>query len=206
MTSAEFDRDYFEHGISTRKSLYENYHYIPHRSHKEANVFIETMQVDKTEVIIDFGCAKGFFVKALVEMGYNAYGMDISEYALRHCEPDVYERIARIWNFEFDVGFCKDTLEHCHGHELDGVIEQLKCAKRWLIIVPLSDDGFHYNIIDYDKDITHHIKMNKKRWEDIFERHGFIILKSVYHIPGIKDKWYRKNPEGNLFLVVQCIQ
>src|SRR3990172_9039302 len=45
--------------------------------------------------VLDVGCAKGFLVKDLMKVcpGIEAYGIDISEYALMHCEPEVIGRL-----------------------------------------------------------------------------------------------------------------
>ncbi len=41
--------------------------------------------------VLDVGCGKGFLVKDLMKVcpGLEAFGLDISEYALMHCEPEV---------------------------------------------------------------------------------------------------------------------
>ena len=43
--------------------------------------------------VLDIGCGKGFLVKDLLAEGIDAYGLDISEYALMNCEPEVIARI-----------------------------------------------------------------------------------------------------------------
>ena len=45
--------------------------------------------------VLDVGCAKGFLVKDLMAVcpGLEAFGLDISEYALMHCEPEVVGRL-----------------------------------------------------------------------------------------------------------------
>jgi ubiquinone/menaquinone biosynthesis C-methylase UbiE len=45
--------------------------------------------------ILDVGCAKGFLVKDLLKVcpGLEAFGLDISEYALMKCEPEVIGRL-----------------------------------------------------------------------------------------------------------------
>jgi ubiquinone/menaquinone biosynthesis C-methylase UbiE len=45
--------------------------------------------------VLDIGCAKGFLVKDLLAVcpGLEAFGVDISEYALMHCEPEVVGRL-----------------------------------------------------------------------------------------------------------------
>ncbi|HZP76271.1 MAG TPA: methyltransferase domain-containing protein [Pseudolabrys sp.] len=45
--------------------------------------------------VLDVGCAKGFLVKDLMSVcpGLEAFGLDISRYALMHCEPEVIGRL-----------------------------------------------------------------------------------------------------------------
>ena len=45
--------------------------------------------------VLDVGCAKGFLVKDLMKVcpGLEAFGVDISEYALMNCEPEVVGRL-----------------------------------------------------------------------------------------------------------------
>jgi ubiquinone/menaquinone biosynthesis C-methylase UbiE len=45
--------------------------------------------------ILDVGAAKGFLVKDLMKVcpGLEAFGLEISEYALMHCEPEVVGRL-----------------------------------------------------------------------------------------------------------------
>lgn len=43
--------------------------------------------------VLDVGCAKGFLVKDLVDLGVNAYGLDISDYALKCADPVVAGRL-----------------------------------------------------------------------------------------------------------------
>jgi ubiquinone/menaquinone biosynthesis C-methylase UbiE len=45
--------------------------------------------------VLDIGCAKGFMVKDLMAAcpGLEVFGLDISEYALMHCEPEVVGRL-----------------------------------------------------------------------------------------------------------------
>ncbi len=43
--------------------------------------------------VLDIGCAKGFLVKDLMQAGLDAFGIDVSRYALTHCEADVVGRL-----------------------------------------------------------------------------------------------------------------
>ncbi len=48
--------------------------------------------------ILDIGCAKGFLVKDLLKAcpGLEAFGLDVSGYALTHCEPEAVGRLHRL--------------------------------------------------------------------------------------------------------------
>lgn len=45
--------------------------------------------------VLDVGCAKGFLVKDLLKVcpGLEVFGIDVSQYALMHCEPEVVGRL-----------------------------------------------------------------------------------------------------------------
>jgi len=50
-------------------------------------------KLKKNAKILDIGCAKGFLVKDLIDLGFDAYGLDISEYAIKNSHKDVAGRI-----------------------------------------------------------------------------------------------------------------
>jgi 2-polyprenyl-3-methyl-5-hydroxy-6-metoxy-1,4-benzoquinol methylase len=71
--------------------------------------------------ILDIGCAKGFLVSALRMVGYNAMGIDISEYAVGQANDYVkpFLQTAELGkedlpydNNSFDVIICMGTLEY----------------------------------------------------------------------------------------------
>ncbi len=43
--------------------------------------------------VLDVGCAKGFLVRDLLDLGVDAYGLDISKYALMNSEPATIGRL-----------------------------------------------------------------------------------------------------------------
>jgi len=50
-------------------------------------------KLKKNSKVLDIGCAKGFLVKDLLDLGLDAYGLDISEYAIKNSHKDVVGRI-----------------------------------------------------------------------------------------------------------------
>jgi SAM-dependent methyltransferase len=86
--------------------------------------------------VLDVGCAKGFLVKDLMQAcpGLEAFGLDISEYALMHCEKEVIGRL--------HLGTCEHlpfpdgsfaavlSLNTLHNCDRAGVIRSLKEIQR----------------------------------------------------------------------------
>ncbi len=86
--------------------------------------------------VLDIGCAKGFLVKDLMQVcpGLEVYGLDISEYALRHCEPEVVGRL-HLGNADhlpfpdnsFDAVISLNTI---HNFQRGGVLNAMREVQR----------------------------------------------------------------------------
>lgn len=87
----QFGREYFD---GPREQGYGGYRYdgrwIP-----IAEDIIKHFKLKPGDRVLDVGCGKGFLVKDLMKvcLGLEAFGLDISEYALTHCEPEVIGRL-----------------------------------------------------------------------------------------------------------------
>jgi len=88
--SKKFGRDYFD---GTREFGYGGYKYDG-RWKPVAKDIIKFFKLNKNHKVLDIGCAKGFLVKELLDEGINAFGIDISSYAIKNCHPDVVGRVS----------------------------------------------------------------------------------------------------------------
>jgi SAM-dependent methyltransferase len=199
-----FDEAYFERGVSSGVSMYENYRWMPERSLKEAHWYVQHMGVTLNSMVLDFGCAKGFFVKAMRLLGYSAEGVDISEYAIAHCDPAVRRHVFLDSCKRYTHGFCKDVLEHCQSREdlLNTLKRMQGLANYWLIIVPLGD-GEKYNVAEYEQDQTHVLRYTENQWRDAIAEAGLWVMDARSHMCGLKDNWAH-HPDGNAFLRVSA--
>ena len=87
----QFGREYFD---GTREQGYGGYRYDG-RWLPIAEDIIRHFGLKPGDRVLDVGCGKGFLVKDLMKAcpGLEAFGLDISEYALRHCEPETVGRL-----------------------------------------------------------------------------------------------------------------
>ena len=89
--SKQFGEMYFD---GPREYGYGGYHYDG-RWVPVARDMVKHLDLAPGMRILDVGCAKGFLVKDLmtVRPGLDTYGLDISRYALLHCDPKVVGRL-----------------------------------------------------------------------------------------------------------------
>lgn len=205
----QYDADYFLRGKETGKSLYSDYRWLPDLTIPMACAMIRHLGLQPYDRILDFGCARGYTVRALREMNYNAWGYDISQWALENADPAVKEYLVRSDSeplmSTFDWVIAKDVLEHVAG--LQETIEWLMCvATRGLfIVVPLSDvNGCQYVVADYEKDVTHLWRFTLAGWFRLLARPGWTVEAS-YRVNGVKDN-YAGHQKGNGFFTLRRIE
>jgi len=87
--SREYGEEYFD---GAREYGYGGYSYDG-RWQPVAQDIVDHFGLKKGDKVLDIGCAKGFLVKDLLALGIDAYGIDVSKYALMNCEPEVVGRL-----------------------------------------------------------------------------------------------------------------
>ena len=195
-----FTKDYYEDGVRKHISGYENYKWEPTRSIPEA-LDIKNNFIFNT--CVDYGCAKGFLVNALRIIGCNAYGEDISDYAIQNCHPNVKNYISLPNNKLYDLLICKDVLEHIEEENLPNVLQEIKNkSNQFFFVIPLGDED-RFRIREYEVDITHVTKKNEEWWIKLFQTHGFELIKFSYSFGSMKEKWIKPYPHGNGFFILR---
>ena len=201
-----FDREYFEQGPMTGKSLYTNYRWMPELTIPLCHHLSRECPFEIDETILDFGCAKGYIVHALRLLGYKAWGVDISEYAISQAPKEVNGYVQLIEPYQtlehHNWIIAKDILEHIPYDHIDEQLQVLCDGCDDLIaMVPLGD-GTKYHIDAYEKDVTHHIREDLTWWHDRFKSNGFGVDVYTHDLGPFKSNWQGIHPEGNgLFIV-----
>lgn len=196
MNTNKFDKDYYEDGVRKKLSGYENYKWMPERSIPEA---IDIKNNFNFKTCVDYGCAKGFLVSALRLLGIEAYGEDISEYALSNCKEDVKDYLSTPNQNKYDLLISKDVLEHVTEKDLPKLLESLyEKADQFFFVIPLGDNN-RFRIREYEIDITHVTKKDEEWWIKLFNKHNFKLSSFNYSFGSVKQKWIDQYPHGNGF-------
>lgn len=207
----KYDEEYFLRGKESGKSLYENYRWLPELTKPMSERIADHLGIELADKILDFGCSRGYMVKALTELGYDASGIDISEWAISNCDESVKGKVSQgsvpVLNYDWIIA--KDVLEHLTIVDLGNVLHHFsnRAKKGVFLVVPLSSAINHrYVVPEYEKDITHVIRWPLWRWtteiHNIFDESWEICSRHL--LDGVKDN-YASWARGNGFITIRKI-
>lgn len=159
----QYGFDYFD---GDRKYGYGGYYYDG-RWVSVAKDIIEFFKLGVSSAVLDIGCGKGFLVKDMLNQDMDAYGLDISPYAILSTPADIREALvtgtAERLPYEdksFDLVLSINTL---HNLPREGVIRALKEIER-------VSRGNSYVVVDsYRNDEE---KAEFEKWCLTAETHG----------------------------------
>ena len=198
-----YDADYFERGRSSGKGWLMNYHWMPRRTFKEAFAFIDYLGLDETSYVLDFGCSKGFLVRALRELEIMSDGCDISEYALSFAPKGCWNCSSQEeWNNrKYSHIISKDVFEHLTPDQLSEILKQfLKVTSTIMCVIPMGENGV-YRIPEYHTEVSHIIIENESWWRNKFKQSGWKVLKECNHVNGLKDNWFYIKDGNHVFVL-----
>jgi hypothetical protein len=159
-----FNANYYEHGCGD----------IPYeRTSRWLEMFDgiarRIIQDIQPKTVLDAGCALGFLVEGLRKHGVEAYGIDISDYAIENVHPNIQPyctqgSIIDPFPQKYDLIVTIEVLEHMPKEQAEVAVANL-CQH--------SDDIlFSSSPFDY-KEPTHFNVQPPEYWVDVFARHGF---------------------------------
>jgi len=127
-----------------------------------------TRQIDP-RTVLDAGCAMGILVEALRQRGVEAWGVDISQYAIQNVPPKLqpYCRLGSVVDpFErsYDLIVCIEVLEHLPPAEAERAVANL-CRHS-------ADILFSSTPLDYQEP-SHFNVQPPEYWAELFARQGF---------------------------------
>jgi len=190
----EFDEDYFMHGQEKGVSNYSNYSWLGEITVALAKAIKRHLGICAADTVLDYGCARGYLVRAVREIGLSAGGWDISKWAIENCDEsvkDCVQLVPETAETQFDWIIAKDVLEHVPASDLQRTVTALLnvARKGMFIVVPLSnqDGGPYVGPLD-NKDATHITRWTLGTWLKFMRKCSKdFVYQGSYHIPGIKQ-------------------
>lgn len=208
--SDRYDADYFLRGKESGKSLYSDYRWMPDLTIPMVEAIVAHCGITKGSRVLDFGCARGYVVKALRGLGYDAHGVDISEWAITNADEETKPYLSwagsgpMVLEGVYDWIIAKDVLEHVYEVK-DTIAGLIEAAYNGVFaVVPLGYGLDGYVVPDYDRDVTHIHRLSLGTWAAMFMRPGWSV-DARYRIPGVKDN-YAGWPTGNGFLTARRVE
>ena len=119
--------------------------------------------------VLDAGCAMGFLVEGFRKRGVEAWGVDISSYAIQNVHPDIQTycwvgSISEPFPQKYDLIVSIEVLEHVDARQAEQAVQNF-CAH--------SDDIlFSSTPFDYTEP-THRNVQPPEYWAELFARQGF---------------------------------
>jgi cyclopropane fatty-acyl-phospholipid synthase-like methyltransferase len=124
--------------------------------------------------VLEIGCAKGFLVKDLRGMGVDAYGLDVSQYAIDNCEDGVGQYLtvgdARTYlssykRNEFDAVFSLRFLECISESDLPDLISEMNRISK-----------YQFHEIDIEPNSDYYLVKSLSWWGDLDWDKGTILV------------------------------
>jgi 2-polyprenyl-3-methyl-5-hydroxy-6-metoxy-1,4-benzoquinol methylase len=154
--------------------------------------------------VLDFGCAAGFTVASLGQLGYKyVTGYDVSDWAvqwgranlgLNNLTTNVKSVEGKYWALMLAF----DVFEHMNETALAETLSTLK-PDHILVRIPVSEtDGGRYVLSVSEADKTHIIRLTKSSWCEWFSNHGYTKVFGVntggfYDSDGVMCAMFRKS-------------
>jgi SAM-dependent methyltransferase len=119
--------------------------------------------------VLDAGCAFGFLVESLRDRGVEAYGLDISAYALENAADDVrpfcwQASVTDPLERDYDLIVCIEVLEHLLPDETKAAVQNFSRHAKQVL----------FSSTPYDVDEPTHVNVQQPfEWAALFYDHGF---------------------------------
>ena len=176
----EFGKEFFD---GDRKFGYGGLTYNPKYWENVVKDFVEYYEIKPDAKILDVGCAKGYMVYDFKRQypGLEMHGVDISEYAIKNCHPEVKDNLqvgkAESLKFEdnyFDLVISINTV---HNLELKDCVNSIKEISRvskgnsFITVDAYNSDEEKERMFKWN--LTAKTIMSTNDWKDTFKKIGY---------------------------------
>ncbi len=144
---------------------------------------VKEFKIDKTDKILDIGCAKGYLIKNFIKNGFpKSYGLDISEYAINSAPNEIVERLIKASVLKipfpddfFDFTICLDVLQELSEDTIPTALREIqRVSKTSFVVVPAAKNEdliSKTNFLNWS--ISAKVAKTKQEWEEIFKNSDY---------------------------------
>lgn len=182
-----YDKEYFESKIKDNHMVaYEG------KYRQYSTTAISLIRTFSPKNVLDVGCGRGELVHAFIDLGIEAYGVDVSQYAISTAKERVKEKQRRdvkeeeqpfyILDIEevnlpfqdsyFDLITIFEVIEHLHSYEhcLNEIKRVLNPEGHFIIATHKPESIYSSG------DETHANIQAREEWIELFKKHGFFEI------------------------------
>ena len=176
----EFGKEFFD---GDRKFGYGGLTYNPKYWENVVKDFVEYYKIKPDAKILDVGCAKGYMLYDFKRQypGLELHGVDISEYAIKNCHPEVKDnlQVGKADNLKFEDNYFDLVISINTVHNL----ELKDCEASIKEISRVSKDNSFITVDAYNSDeekermfkwnLTAKTIMSTNDWKNTFKKIGY---------------------------------
>jgi len=186
-----FNKNYF---YGCNYNFYINYEILKHKIFWIDKIR-KLLKYKRRGKLLDVGCAFGYFTLYAQKRGFDAYGIDISSYAIKKSTElfdkskffvcDVSKNLPFKNNF-FDVVTAFNVIEHVKNYKkaIKNIFKVLKKDGIFLLSVPIKVKGFLKKLNLTDKDLTHVSILTEDEIKSILIKNKLDIQEIKYYYLG----------------------
>ncbi len=179
-TARKFGKDFFD---GDRKFGYGGFTYSPKYWQIVVRDFISHYNLKENAKILDVGCAKGYMVYDFKRQfpKLNIFGIDISQYAIDNCHPEVVEnlQVGNCNNLQFEDNYFDlvISINTVHNLELEDCVQSIKeisrvsKGKSFITVDAYNDDEEKKRMLKWN--LTAKTILSTKNWKDLFKNIGY---------------------------------
>ncbi len=176
----KFGKEFFD---GDRKYGYGGLSYNPKYWENVVKDFVNYYKLKADAKILDVGCAKGYMLYDFKRQypGLEIYGIDISEYAIDNCHPEVKNnlQVGYAENLKFEDNFFDlvISINTVHNLELEDCISSIKEISRvskgnsFITVDAYNSDEEKERMFKWN--LTAKTIMSTNEWKDTFKKIGY---------------------------------
>ena len=178
-----YNEDYFENGTVCGISGYFNYHWMPEMTLRMVHHMIQTLAILESDIVLDFGCAKGYMLYDLAQQLPNitVKGIDVSNWAIENSHPSVSsflevrdaKDLGIFKDKEFDLVVSINTVHNLPLEECKQSLRELERVGKACFVTVDSWNTPEEEQKMRDWNLTAQTMMSVGDWKSLFKEVGY---------------------------------